>query len=377
MSDPASHNKTAMRVLHSAALLSPSSGMLAQMGYELGAAKALGLNWQVAMYCPRNIEGNDVVVNDQAVITDLSGGSFRKLIAWIKLRYNYHRWLLAQQDEIDVFMLRYYVHDPFQLWFVKRCQKPVFFVHHTLEMLELETAGGAFSRIRAQLERAIGRVSVRNATGIIGVTNEIVDYELNRSKGMTKPAYVYPNGITYVNTIIQDYRCKKHPELLFVANFSAWHGLDLLLESVSESSDQFTLHLVGNVPQSLLSLANDPRIKMHGSLDSGQIAGLSRQCWVGLASLAMFRNKMNQACPLKVREYLMLGLPVYAGYQDVFPDCFPFFRAGACDIREMLLFANDARKHDKVEVSSLSKPFIDKISLLDNMADELLKRKNR
>src|SRR5207249_11205578 len=44
-----------------------------------------------------------------------------------------------------------------------------------------------------------------------------------------------------------------------------------------------------------------------------------------LGSLALHRNGMNEASPLKVGTYLACGLPVIIGYRDTrFPDGAPF-----------------------------------------------------
>ncbi|MFC0272285.1 hypothetical protein ACFFIX_12650 [Metabacillus herbersteinensis] len=37
---------------------------------------------------------------------------------------------------------------------------------------------------------------------------------------------------------------------------------------------------------------------------------------VAIGSLALHRNNMNEACPLKTREYLKYGLPTIIGYID-------------------------------------------------------------
>ena len=37
---------------------------------------------------------------------------------------------------------------------------------------------------------------------------------------------------------------------------------------------------------------------------------------IGLGSMAFYRNKMFEACPLKVREYVASGLPVILPYAD-------------------------------------------------------------
>jgi hypothetical protein len=43
---------------------------------------------------------------------------------------------------------------------------------------------------------------------------------------------------------------------------------------------------------------------------------LMREATVALGTLGLYRKQMHEACPLKVREYLALGLPVIAAYRD-------------------------------------------------------------
>lgn len=363
-----------LRVLHSAALLSPPSGILAQMDWEQDAANTLGLDWKVRMYCPLNnrIKAN-VLQCDNTIHEQQWELPIGKLLAWVKLRRNYHRWLLQQQDRFDIFLLRYYVHDPFQLAFVRRCKKPVFFVHHTLEVPELALPGGVSGFLRSNLETILGRPTIAKATGVIGVTPEIVDYELARAGTPNKPAYVYPNGIVFQELQLEDRRSADVPELLFVANFAPWHGLDILLKSIAQSKGDFVLHLVGKVPNQQLALTKDPRIRVHGHLNQQQIQSLSAQCWIGLASFALFRNKMRQACPLKVREYLMLGLPVYGDYQDIFDCDVPFFMMGGGSLELILNYAMKTRSMLKNKVAFVAREYIDKSILLKNTYTEILR----
>ena len=86
-----------------------------------------------------------------------------------------------------------------------------------------------------------------------------------------------------------------------------------------------------------------------------------------MASFALSRKKMKQACPLKTREYLMLGLPVYGDYQDIFPSDSSFFKIGNERIEEILEFSSLTRCLEKKEVANISKKWIDKIDLLDSL----------
>lgn len=365
-----------VRVLHSAALLRPTSGMVTQMGWEQAAADELDLDWQVKMYCPANSKAVSTTLHyDLKVDANKLTNPLAKLLGWVKLRINYHRWLLRQQDEVDAFLLRYYVHDPFQLLFLFFCKKPVYFVHHTLEVPELALPGGLAGWVRATLERILGFFSIRKTAGIIGVTQEIVDYELNRANSLNKPNCVYPNGIVFSDYSLEDQRTQNVPELLFVANFSPWHGLDLLLNEIKNTDANFVLHLVGKIPSELEYLLNDTRINVHSVLTHQQITDLSQQCWVGLSSFALSRKNMKQACPLKVREYLMLGLPVYGDYEDVFPEDAPYFKKGSERLEEILEFAHATRELDKKAVSEMAREWVDKKILLGRLSQELMEMK--
>lgn len=353
------------RVLHSAALLRPPSGICTQMDWEQEAANELGIDWQVKMYCPWKSASNFKVLHfDNQISATAIQTSIEKFKAWINLRRNYHQWLLNQQETIDIFLLRYYVHDPFQWQFVRQCKKPVYLVHHTLEIPELALPGGINGFVRSTLEKIIGRASIKKAAGIIGVTQEIADYELARSGTSKQKSHIYPNGIVFRNQILHDRRSTDIPELLFVANFAPWHGLDRLLIAMRHSNAKLKLHLVGKIPDILLPMTQDPRIEAHGNLSHEQIKHLSEQCWIGLASFALDRKKMNQACPLKTREYLMFGLPVYGDYKDIFPENTPYFQTGNENLEEILSFAKKTRTLEKNQIASLAQPSIDKKNLL-------------
>jgi glycosyltransferase involved in cell wall biosynthesis len=355
-----------LRVLHSAALLRPPSGILHQMQWEQEAARKLGITWDVKMYCPVNSVAQNIVTHfDEKVNTKKIKSPFAKIIAWFQLRKNYHKWLMSLTDKYDLFILRYYVHDPFQLWFLKHCPKPVYFVHHTMEVPELAMPGGVSGYTRSKLELIIGKQCLNAVSGIIGVTNEIIEHQKSRGDLRNKQTLLYPNGIVIPDEVIFDARSDSVPELLFVANFAPWHGLDLLLKEMSQNKEQFILHLVGDLLHSdVVPARKDNRVVIHGKLTHREIITLSERCWLGLSTFGLYRKKMRQACPLKSREYLVTGLPVYADHIEVFPADFPYFAQGDANILKILNFARNMRKINKQKIYMESIPFVDKEILL-------------
>lgn len=370
-----------MRYLHAAAVLNPPAGVVNQMRWEQAAADRLGLAWDARIYCPaETIDDVRIAVSAKRPLVRFNRPRLNKLSAWTSLRTGYYRWLEAQTYTYDAILLRYYPHDPMQVRFIRRSRVPVYLVHHTLETQELRAAGGVEGRTRAFLEDVFGPFAIRECAGVIGVTREIIDYERRRSGAFEKQGYLYPNGITYSGCVAGDERSSAScPELLFVASsFVAWHGLDLLLDAAAKDTSEFLVHLVGDLnAEDRKRTLTDRRFKIHGRLSNERISELASRCSLGLSSFALFRNRMEEACTLKVREYLMLGLPVYAGYRDVLPPVFDYFRSGPVTIPSILSYAAEVNGITRQEVSTAARPHIDKGVLLARLVGELTADRDR
>lgn len=357
-----------MKVLHSAAMLSFSPGIYNQMFWENQAALNLGLNFTSKIFCPLEVYPNTEVVKYAGF--GKPRNVLVKVSCWIKLRKEYFNWLRDQQKYFDVILLRYSVHDPFLLKFLNEAKVPVYLVHHTLELPELNSLN-IVGKLRAILEKNIGNKCINSSYGIIAVTNEIKEFEFNRLplNHREKPFYIYPNGILLKdNKILNDYR-KEIPELLFVASFfSDWHGLDLILNNLKEDNSNFLLHIVGRVDDWQRDLAkDDKRVIFHGVKNNNQIHEIAERCWIGLSSFSLERKGMREACTLKVREYLSMGLPVYSGHKDIFPQEFYYYFFGNPDIASILAYARKMRTTNRIDVEKEANNFINKEKLLMNL----------
>ena len=363
-----------MKILHSAFMSGDEPGILKQMDWEEEAAQALGLHWKSVLYVPATskLSGSSLVkshVSRSASGLKTSG----KLGFWVGLRRAYYRWLHEQSKHYDAILLRHSMYDPFRPDFVMKCRVPVFSVHHTLEVPEIIGKKNWSTKLKKTGEAYWGARGIECSAGIIGVTNEIVEYEKKRINVSGKPSYVYPNGIFYNETEIRniiDRRSLDVPEILFVASsFSPWHGLDRLLNSLTEADGEFILHLVGRVADKDKMIAlNDSRLVLHGLCDQDKISELSERAWVGLSSFALERKTMRQACTLKVREYLSRGVPVYAGYDDVFPKGFSAYRKGPASISLILSYAREMRHMGKVDIARQAESFISKSRLVEGLS---------
>lgn len=361
-----------MKVLHAAALLSPPSGIVSQMEWEQLAASKLGIEWRARMFCPKGSCVQSAIAHYSRWLGEKKNSAFWRGYAWLFLRIEYHRWLYSLGGEYDAFVLRYYVHDPFQLLFILLCKRPVYLVHHTLEVPELAMGGGYLGRLRSVLDSLIGKYAIKKSAGTIAVTQEILDYERKRAQVGSKE-FLYPNGVFFDQGPVPDSRTEV-PELLFVAgHFASWHGLDLLLDEISSSRDQFVLHLVGDLSEDdHVRASMDKRIVLHGRLAANTIRNIAESCSLGLSSFALNRKGMTEACTLKVREYLLMGLPVYAGHKEVFPASFDFYRNGAISLPDILSFARSVSSVSREHVAASAKPYIDKAAILDTLYRALI-----
>ncbi|TAN42078.1 MAG: glycosyltransferase family 1 protein [Nitrospirae bacterium] len=340
----------------------PSVGLMRQMQEEQAASETLGIPWTSRIFVP---EGRHNRICVEANMSPQYGLAFKRA---------YYNWLLKESNNYDIMLLRYSTNDFFQLKFLSCCSIPVLFVHHTIEVPEIFASRGFFSKIKAMVEWGLGPVSIRKASGIVAVTGEIAEYESYRSGRDSAAAFIYPNGIGYNNnSSCTDNRTGDFPEILFVgSNFPDWHGLDLLMDSVSGCSSRFLINLVGDLTDEQRQRAvSDGRYVIHGVMKPVDIEHLSGRCWVGLSSFALQRKGMRDACPLKVREYLRSGLPVYSGHKDVFDEDMTFYRVGRCDIDDILAFACEMRSVDKEVVARTAQLYIDKKIILSRLYEQL------
>lgn len=346
--------------------MNPSMGVIKQMEWEQQAASKLGARWTCVLHTP--LEHRSPIVR---VWRNLPRNRF---LRYTCLRKGFYRWLEESSKNYDLILLRFSVHDPWQAQLVKRIGQKVVTVHHTKEGLELRGTG-TVGYIRSLLEHHYGSQTLAHTSAVVGVTNEILEYEERRGFSNTRPQkFLYPNGVICRALPLEDNRSPKTPELLFIASyFSPWHGLDRILRELKNHDSPCILNIAGRLSDGDLSACqSEPRIRYHGAVAGDRLNALMSSAWCGLSSFALDRTGMQEACTLKVREYLDAGVAVYAGHRDVaLPDQFPYYRKGATNLSNILQFATDMKRHSREDVSSSSRIFISKIDLFAKLHEQL------
>jgi len=168
----------------------------------------------------------------------------------------------------------------------------------------------------APLKLAYHRLSrtrvLRAVAGFVPVTRELG----RRFAGFAKPTEVIANGIELGDFAVAPPPATP-PSLVFVGSSGTpWHGLERIAE-ISALLPGITIDIVGCSVADWTSATPAPAsMRFHGQLARDRYEPIAGRAIAALGTLALFRKHMDEACPLKVREYLAMGLPVIAGYED-------------------------------------------------------------
>jgi hypothetical protein len=362
-----------MKVLHMASLnrASANLGVVQQMEWEQLAAREAGLDWDVELWTTEAAQLGSVLRQVPRGMTGFFGR-----------RYHFHRRLRAAARKYDRIVIRHAPLDPFSLFIPEWVRCKTWYVFHTKTGNYLTARGKRLGKAFAWFDRQFTRCAIGNSAGIIGVTDELVDYERDRIQCHLAKSATYPNGI-----FLEDWYSKLPDrrggpiKIIFIASrFYNWNGLEKLLLSILNTTTDhlWELHLVGQVMPHHIDfieengLAN--QVHIHGVLDEKAIKELMASMDVSLGAFALEQVSATTACTLKVRQSLGLGIPVYAGHDDVGvrfrPDC---FQRGGADWGAVLSFAVESRGWSRDRVRSAAREGIDKVALLSELNKAITK----
>ncbi|GEM_PF-4862439 len=190
-----------------------------------------------------------------------------------------------------------------------------------------------------------------NASGVAAVTSEIYKYAVKSGK-KENPFLLAKNGIDIKSYVYYKYNPSIRelyntpidaPLLAMIGSISPWHGADILLRALSSAElEKFYLWIVGNIDIYKLR-KNFPtqkifeRVKFIPWQNPSNLTKILSAVDVGIGSLSLQRQQMQEAQPLKVRAYLASGLPTLLGYIDsVISSELPFISSGRSSSIEAL-----------------------------------------
>lgn len=173
------------------------------------------------------------------------------------------------------------------------------------------------ARSKVLYHRLFRRRILAPIAGFVTVTRELAE----RIPTPGRPTIVIANGIDLARfTPLPPPALSAPIRLVFIGSAGApWHGLDRLGE-LARLCPNATIDVVGCTPRDWASVGgtSSPPLAMrfHGHLARSDYEPLLAAATAAIGTMGLYRKQMNEACPLKVREYLAMGLPVIAGYRD-------------------------------------------------------------
>jgi hypothetical protein len=192
-------------------------------------------------------------------------------------------------------------------------------------VLEINTDDLAEYDLLSPLKGKVNRLTrgqvLRRVAGLVVTTRELAQSPIFAR--YARPSLVLANGISLASVHPSPAPENSGPRLVFLGQPGCpWHGLDKLA-ALARARPGWHLDVVGpdrsEVPDPPTNLA------VHGSLSVEQYRPILARADIGVGTLALHRKNMDEASPLKVREYLATGLPVITGYRDTdFPGAPPF-----------------------------------------------------
>ena len=171
------------------------------------------------------------------------------------------------------------------------------------------------SRVRALYNARTRGVMLRRARGLVFVTRELsVHPAFRRYRGRR---IVVTNGIRLESYPMLPPPGNEQPRLVFIGTAAQpWHGVDKL-ETLASAKPTWQFDIVGMRDEGRAPL---PNLAWHGPLDREGVLRVLARADVGVGTLALHRKSMDEACALKVREYLAVGLPVLYANRDLDAD---------------------------------------------------------
>jgi glycosyltransferase involved in cell wall biosynthesis len=182
-------------------------------------------------------------------------------------------------------------------------------------------AGTLGHRGRRALNELSRRSLLSEACALVCVAHEIA----RSVTAFGKPTRVIANGVDLDAVTPAPPRASGRPLAVFLAGVPMpWHGIDRLLALAAALPD-WDFALIG-LERSALTAPAPANVDVRPPMRREDYADVLARADVGIGSLAMHRAGLDEASPLKVREYLAHGLPVVLGFEDTdFAGAEPWF----------------------------------------------------
>ncbi|MEY3023684.1 MAG: hypothetical protein RJA16_510 [Planctomycetota bacterium] len=161
------------------------------------------------------------------------------------------------------------------------------------------------SRLAAAYWRRTWPRLERRAAGFTAVTSELVP------QSRSTDSLVLANSIEVPDAAPPRASAAEGPIVAMpIGSPSPWHGIDLAIE-IARRMPEARFLLIGAPPSPAPT-----NVEFLPRVSESELRAILARCHAGIASLAIERAGLREACPLKSRTMLAAGLPIVYGYVD-------------------------------------------------------------
>jgi glycosyltransferase involved in cell wall biosynthesis len=167
-----------------------------------------------------------------------------------------------------------------------------------------------FGKLKNLYHRTFRKKILEKAKGMVFVTNEL----MHKFSDFNCQKTVVSNSINFdeYNTINAPNNTKPH--IIFIGTPGRkWHGFEKLVE-LGRIRPNYIIDLVGPDEKDYLEIPEN--VNLHGYLRMDEYIHLIQRADVAFGTVSLHEKNMQEACPLKVREYLAFGIPTIIPYED-------------------------------------------------------------
>lgn len=211
-----------------------------------------------------------------------------------------------QQYKPNIIYLRYglYSYPLHQLFRIS----PVVLEVNSNDKTEYATRGKFFY----WMNRFTRNLTFAPVSGFIPPTRELINVLPSK---YNKPFAVIANGVDLNDVEHLPPTKNTNPVITLVASPGMdWHGVDKLIR-FAETCPDIIVNIVGYSAEDI-EIPVPENVHLHGFLNRNQLREIYLTTDVACGTLALHRKNMEEACTLKVREYLAYGIPIILSYRD-------------------------------------------------------------
>ena len=190
-------------------------------------------------------------------------------------------------------------------------------LHRSPRVIEIQSDDVAEARLSSLPRRALTLITRRpchrGACGMVFVSRELA--QSSSYSFATDNRIVIGNGIDLGRVPVLPTPASDGPvRLAFIGHPGVpWHGIEEMY-ALARTRPQWQIDIIGaTAPGGARPLGN---VVHHGELSADQYVPILANATVGIGTLALYSTGMQEASPLKSREYLARGLPVIGAYED-------------------------------------------------------------